>query len=386
MSEHFFSPETWESFNEKILRVGVLAGSLLDFSTGLLDRSGLPLKEVLVEFAEFAPAMLGGVSRDGEYGQAGLAGVFRSLFGASVDTRKYCSLKAVPGEDAEAGVTLQVGQESLSGPLRAVRALAEQGLEAWQPGLSSKMAQGQGEMYFRQPMKAVQDTQALLQGLADLSAGVDERATFLYMTRRITWRYLVATFPKVQEPEALTFFQQRLGLERLWEPDPNPEDGYTLWGYPDYGPSSRDDFRKGVSTTTYGGGVLSLNRLAWLLFSGQTYDEWWGIPTAVLAQPPNLPQLFQQRAKGQLTRVRRPDNPFSDLRLEYLSRGVKVEGPVAMPSEIQREYRVDRNRAVSVHKLLDWLIPSICYGEREFEIQCAPSGEVFIETDWRGSW
>jgi hypothetical protein len=166
MSEHYFSPETWERLNEKILRVGTLAGSLLDFSAELQARSGLALKEILAEFSNFAPAVLGGVSGDGAYGEASMAGVFRNLFGTSVDTRRYCSLKAVPGEDAEASVNLQVEPsrtvEYSTGPgdflalLRSARSLAERSLEAWQPGLSSKIVQGQGEAYFHQPVKAVE--------------------------------------------------------------------------------------------------------------------------------------------------------------------------------------------------------------------------------------
>jgi hypothetical protein len=345
----------------------------LDFSAELQARSGLALKEILAEFSNFAPAVLGGVSGDGAYGEASMAGVFRNLFGTSVDTRRYCSLKAVPGEDAEASVNLQVEPsrtvEYSTGPgdflalLRSARSLAERSLEAWQPGLSSKIVQGQGEAYFHQPVKAIEDTQALLQALADLSAGVDEQTTFLYMTRRITWRYLTATYPIVQEPEPIAFLGQRLGLSRIWEPTPNPKGGYTLWGYSDYRPWSRDDFRKGISTVSYGGSVLALNLLAWLSFSGQTgsVSTWWDIASALFGQPPNLSQLFRDRARAQLMGFQRPECPFPN---EYLGEGVKIRGPLAVTYHYTRSRNYNEDAQVSIHTFLDWLIPSVCYGER----------------------
>lgn len=173
----------------------------------------------------------------------------------------------------------------------------------------------------------------------------------------------------------MAFLERRIGLERVWEPSTNPEGGYTLWGYRDYGKPE---------ALSYGGSILNLGLLAWDLFDSSLGDS---LASALIVSPPNLHKVYCQHAKAQLERVHKPENPF---RGDYFGDGVRIDGAKVIPfwnaSRSRRgnysPYSERPEEAKSLYYFLDWIIPSVCYGESGLTIEDDSKIGVTRSTLW----
>jgi len=385
MSGLLFEPDTWGVLNGKLGQLRSLSESLAQYVAELEARRGLSLTAVSQEFSEFAPAVLGGVDTTGSYKEASLAKVFNELFGFSVDTKAYCALKATSAADAEANTQLQFQRNLFSSFLGTVRRLSETALVAWEATheVAARQSVNAKEL-FQNPMRAVEDARSLLRTLMEVSVGLDEGTTILWETRRITWRYLVATVPEARKPEVMEFFEKQLGISRLWSPESNPDGEYTIWGYPDYHweipvsffePRQKAYFLQNVRATSYGAAVLLLSRLAWLVFHGETGSAYSlrDFADCLFTSVPALQDIYWERAEGMLNRISKP-MPF-DRDTPSFER-VEVKGPIVEVGGFSKKGNYSKYWEGQLLPFLDWLIPEISYGR--YDVTLVNSREMRI--------
>lgn len=367
MSESFVRAETWDGLNEKVTEVGVLAASLLGFCDELRSKSGLVLETLLEQWPGFSGAVLGGVNQVGEYGPVSLASRFRALFGARVDTKQYVTLQ--PFGEAGRRIPLQWQDTPFVALLDTTLNLARLAMEKWGEGTSSRLqSPSSADKYGHEPGRAVADAQAFLSGLANFSAGVDTRMMFLFMSRRITARYLFASFPESSDEAGLGFLKTRIGLQMLWQPELRPQE-YVLWGYRDYrdrirlyshGDAERSsEVRKLLSNVqTYAAALLTLNRLAWLVFFDKTGSAYSlrSIAEQLFSDVPTLPEEFRERARPLLAGMKRP-------LVELENQVGRIEAFELADSVMKQGGRVMQGWSGSIYDYLDWLIPAVAYGQ-----------------------
>ncbi len=155
------------------------------------------------------------------------------------------------------------------------------------------------------PNKVKEIIKSFYQSVLNISLNYNSGTFFLCSINQITYRYMKAAYPKIDD-EVLDFLMDEFGLIELkWNNPIKPESktfrDYTIYCFPEYNPNN-----KGKS---FGGAICALNNRIWSIFSDSyEFPELKNTLEMLFGNIPNFKEKFGERIKNRL-----PERHYSSI-------------------------------------------------------------------------
>lgn len=226
----YWSIEGWKRFvKENILPLYISTSKILKLREHLLKTlEGKKLSEVQ---REMWPLLLGGVNEEGKYKENSFAYFIKQTLGIYVETERWAMLEKDPEMNASEYIEVKTANTypflNILTQLNQITLYLLQRASLPLPQVS----EDEIKEILKNPERILELVSALYEQCLNVSANHNYYTFFALSTKTLTFRYMVAAYPKLAEKlESLKDF---LGLEKKFEPKVNEplKENYTLWGH-----------------------------------------------------------------------------------------------------------------------------------------------------------
>ncbi len=270
-------------FEEEIKPLAETAATLLRIREELSNWTGMTLTEVTQQEPWIRPFLVGGITENGEYRDASLAGITAQLLGVSIESPKQWVTSRKEGLDADEYVTVQSNETRFLTLLQTVEATTAPILRELG---DSQALDIEIKAYQDDPQKLVDELQDFMLQLTNLTANVNEFVFFAYTTRSLTDRYMDHAYPGLDS--GFSELAALLGFTKEFIPDINEEPkrtAYTVWGHEDDGILDN---------------LCQMNDAVWECL---TDEEFRSTVPPFFESVPDLQQDFKQKRENSLDKV-----------------------------------------------------------------------------------
>ena len=250
----------------------------------------LPFDEIR---EEDRPLFLGGIiQRDEIYTRNSLAKFYAKFFGMKLKDIQSWILQSQTGEILTE-IRVKVVETEFIKFVKEVFNLLDYGLLHQRLVTDFKEPELGYEELKKNPNKVKEVIQNFYQGILNISLNYNYGTFFLCSINQITYRYMKAAYPRIDE--VLDFLINEFGLTELkWNNPIKPESktyrDYTIYCFPEYNPNN-----KGKS---FGGAICTLNETIWRMFSYSSEIK--NTLGMLFGNIPNLREEFRERIKSRL--------------------------------------------------------------------------------------
>ena len=251
----------------------------------------LPFDEVK---EEDKPLLLGGIVQGKEeiYTKNSLAKFYTKFFGLKLKDIQPWILQSQTGE-ALTEISVEVVETEFIKFVKEVFNLLDYGLMHQQIITNYQEPEHNYEELKRNPNKVKNLITNFYQDLLNISLNYNYGTFFLCSINQITYRYMKAAYPRIDE--VLDFLINEFGLTELdWnnpiKPNTKTYKEYTIYCFPEYNPNN-----KGKS---FSGAICTLNEMIWREFSYSSEIK--NTLGMLFGNIPNLKEEFRERIKSRL--------------------------------------------------------------------------------------
>ena len=239
------------------------------------------------------PLFLGGIIQGDEiYTRNSLAKFYAKFFGMKLKDIQSWILQSQTGE-ALTEINVEVVETEFIKFVKEVFNLLDYGLLHQRLVTDFKEPELDYEELKKNPNRVKEVIQNFYQGILNISLNYNYGTFFLCSINQITYRYMKAAYPRIDE--VLDFLINEFGLTELkWNNPIKPEfktfRDYTIYCFPEYNPNN-----KGKS---FGGAICTLNETIWRMFSYSSEIK--NTLGMLFGNIRNLKEEFRERIKSRL--------------------------------------------------------------------------------------
>lgn len=291
----YASEDAWKKYIESyVIPLWKHSRALKDYWERLEEEfNGLPFDEVREEEKQL---LLGGVTarRNEMYTRKSLAKFYDKFFGLRLKDLQSWILQSLTGE-AITDIKVEVVKTEFMGFVEKVFDLLDYGIRLQGLVAIPEEPELDYEELKKDPIKVRDLIKDFYQGVLNISLNHNYGTFFLCSINQITYRYMKAAYPRIDD--ALNLLEREFGLTKLaWKnpikPGTKTFRDYVIYCFPEYDPSN--------GGKSFGGAICKLNEEVWRVFSDLGPRGVRDALSMLFGEVPDLKKEFIGRVRGML--------------------------------------------------------------------------------------